>query len=132
MKNVWTTTKDKYKGTVPETEVRNPNKNPQIPFSWRQQKCCSVRGRNSNWNELAEELCHGNSSAAAWKRSSKALKRKKKHLLYEYDEKKEKFRSFLLIGMHVSKLTPTRERREMEKNEFWMKCFWRMTKRSRC
>ena len=32
MKNVWTTTKDKYKGTVPETEVRNLNKNPQIPF----------------------------------------------------------------------------------------------------
>lgn len=47
-------------------------------------------------------------------------------------KKIEKFRSFLLIGMHVSKLTPTRERREMEKNEFWMKCFWRMTKRSRC
>ena len=132
MKNVWTTIKDKYKGTVPETEVRNLNKNPQIPFSWRQQKCCSVRGRNSNWNELAEELCHGNSSAAAWKRSSKALKRKKSIFCMNMMKKIEKIRSFLLIGMHFSKLTSTRERRGMEKNEFWMKCFWRMTKRSRC
>lgn len=107
-------------------EVKNLNKNPQISFSWRQ-KCCSLRGRHSNWNELAELLCHGNSSASAWKKSSKALKRKKKHLQYEYDEKNregEKFRSLFVDRHECFRDTPTRERRSIGKSKSWVKCFW--------
>lgn len=43
--------------------------------------------------------------------------------MMEKIEREKNLEADLLIGMHVSRLTPTGERRGVEGNEFWMEGF---------